>query len=548
MVQPRKQRPVRRSRFVFTPLPTPAHHHETSCECEPTVAYIRVSSTQDKEVIVSPEIQLAAIALDAAHNNRRIVDVIFDINLSGSSLEGRSLHRVVDEIKNGAYHIVSVWKWSRWGRNTLDSLQMILAVQDVSGQVVSATEAYDTKTPTGELVRDILLVIASWQGKIIGESWRDVQGIRRQAGLPHSGRNRFGYQYIGKRYVIDEHEASMLKELYERYVAKVSLPDLTIDLNARGFWTSTGGSWTMEALGKMLDTGFGAGYIRERSNPKVQKKRGNHIGNYDIWRVGAHEPIISEELWQRYRARREERAATPVRLREPTHALSGLMFCGICGRRLSTKYMGNYKTHGWVCMKRIAYHPELAVSISNSIALGVVRDWVRTIVADDTHESRTAEVTEQAQAIEAGQPQIKSDIDECLARLARVAGKMRRLKDAFIEEGTDGSDFQRRKGLLLAEERAVRADLVRARMAETKTQGREQVIAAFVALDSEWDRYSPATLHAVLAEVVGMVRVFPRVTRRRADSASRVEVAPVWEMGIWGDSWLSERRSWQSSQ
>lgn len=507
-----------------------------------------MSSTRGKDKIVSPDIQLAAIDLDARLNGRRIVDLRFDVNKSGKSLEGRALLSIVADIRAGKYSVISVWKWSRWGRNTLDSLQMILKVDEVGGQVVSATEAYDTKTPTGELVRDLLLVIATWQGKIIGESWRDVQSLRREAGLPHSGHTRFGYQYIDGRYVIDQHEAPVLKETYERYVAKWSLNKLVVDLNARGFWTSAGGNWTIEGLGRMLDTGFAAGLIRERSKPAMQKKRGNHIGNYDIWRTGAHEPIISEELWQAYRAKREERAAMPPRLREPTHALSGLMFCGICGRRICTKYMGVTSIHSWVCPHRSAYHPELSISITNRIALGVVRDWVRTIVAEDTNESRSAEVTAKAEAIEAEQSQTKTDVDECLARLARVAAKMRRLKDAFIEEGEDDADFRRRKQVLLAEERAVRADLVRARLTATEDQGRQASIAAFVALDKEWDSYPKATLHALLAEVVGMVRVFPRTSPRRVDSASRVEVVPAWEMATWGDAWLSERRFWQSSQ
>jgi len=532
--------------FIFTPLALPLHHHEGSCGCVPTVGYIRVSRATGKSKIVSPEIQLSAIEMDARLNGRRIVDLRFDINKSGKSLDGRALHGIVKDIKDGLYHIVSVWKWSRWGRDTLDSLQMILAVDAVGGQVVSATEAHETKTPSGELVRDLMLVIATYQGKLIGEGWRDVHALRRSAGLPHNGRNRFGYQYIDAHYVIDDYEGPILKDTYERYIAGATIYRLTREFNERGLWTSFGGRWTDQSLSKMLDTGFGAGYIRERSDPS--HKPANSIGNYDLWRKGEHDPIIDEETWLAYRARREARAATPVRLRNPTHILSGLMFCALCGRRISTKYLGVKAAHNWVCKHRAAYHPDLAVSVSNIIALGAMRDWVRKILAEDTHESRAAEVTAEARAIAAGAPKAKTDVDESEAELAKVVGRLRRLKIAYVDEGGDDLEFKRRKAELLADERTARADLARARAATTKTQGRSALIPAFTMLNNEWDQYPKATLQAMLAEIVGMVRVFPRASTRTSESALRVEVVPAWEMSVWGDAWLSERRRWQSSE
>lgn len=50
-----------------------------------------------------------------------------------------------------------------------------------------------------------------------------------------------------------------------------------------------------------MDTGFATGLIRERSEPPSPGTNKRTIAEFDIWREGAHNPIISRELWHAYR-------------------------------------------------------------------------------------------------------------------------------------------------------------------------------------------------------------------------------------------------------
>lgn len=496
-------------------------------------------------------VQFEEIVQDAIRNNRRIIKVYFDLR-TGKSLEGRKLDTVVEEIKAGLYRLVSVYKWNRWGRNTLESLQMCAAVDGAGGQVVSATEAFDTRTPTGEFIRDMLLAQAAWQSRIIGENWRGAQRLRRNAGLPHTGRERFGYVYSSRHYTTDPGEAALVKSAYQRYVNGISLKQIVREWNAMGIVTTMGGQWTPQALGKMLDTGFAAGYIRERSKPG--QKPANRIINYDIWQPGTHDAIINEDVWQQYRAKREAQAQLPVRLRSAAHPLSGLIFCGDCGRRMNTKYMGVKKRHNWVCSHRASYHPEISIGISNEIAMEVVRKWVheRASTDDALADERPASVTEKARRQEAGELSIKSNADECLARLARVKTKRDRLRKLYLDGDDKDLTEAKYKKILTefeAEEREFRTELSRARAAE-KAANPADLLAEFVSLDQSWNKLLlvPVTFHRLLQAVIGMVRVFPRESARLSESANRVDVVSSWEMEDWGDAWLAERRRWQISR
>lgn len=542
------QRPRRspRAALVVPELKLPAHHHDGPCGCEPSVAYIRVSSAAGRERIVSPEIQLKEIARYARDNGLRIIAIKFDLK-SGKSTKGRKIEEIVAEIKAGQYRHVSLWKWSRWGRNTKESLEMIAAVKAVGGRVESAETAFNGHSPTDKMLRNFMLVQAEWQADIIGDTWRSTHKLRREAGLPHSGKDRFGYLYRDRRYWIIPAEAAVLLDAYDRYVKGVSLKQLTREWNAQGLFTMMGGQWTPQTLGKMLDTGFAAGYIRERSAPT--DKPSNRITGYDVWRKGTHEAIISEDLWQAYRGKREAQAALPPRLRAAVHALSGLVFCGLCGRRMNTKYFGVPRVHNWVCHFRTPYHTEQNVCVSNKIAMDRVRGWIREFVVEaDTQKSERADkVTADARETV---PSVKSDADVCMERLAAIARRKKRLLAMSLASEEDDEtmemEFREAKSELDREEREIRIELARAK-AQVSTNP-EVFYPAFSALDAHWDDLLPSDHRDALTKVIGMVQVFPRESRRLADSPLRVKVVAAWEMAEWGDAWLAERRRWHESR
>lgn len=221
---------------------------------------------------------------------------------------------------------------------------------------------------------------------------------------------------------------------------------------------------------------------------------------------------------------------------------------------MNTKYMGVKKRHNWVCSHRASYHPEISIGISNEIAMEVVRKWVheRASTDDALADERPASVTEKARRQEAGELSIKSNADECLARLARVKTKRDRLRKLYLDGDDKDLTEAKYKKILTefeAEEREFRTELSRARAAE-KAANPADLLAEFVSLDQSWNKLLlvPVTFHRLLQAVIGMVRVFPRESARLSESANRVDVVSSWEMEDWGDAWLAERRRWQISR
>lgn len=545
----------------------PNHHHAGLCGCEPTIGYIRVSKVGDREHLISPDIQLDHIKADAKRKGKRIVKLVFDIDKSGRTFRRRSVDKVIADIKKGLAKSVTVWKWSRWGRNLAYSLAYLGRVEEAGGRVDSATEDVAHDTATGRFNRDMVMRVDQLQSELIGEGWQSVHSHRREEGLPHSGRKHFGYDYISRsqikdtpagevphpseepcipcrdvkpHFVVNRREAPFLEGLYEAYTEGASIFNLTVRLNAEGFRTATGGEWTPQAVGPMMDTGFAAGLLRGRSS-EMRARYGersipNILSTYDVWTEGAQAAIIGSQVWDDYKKRRLSQAELPPRSRAVVHALSTLLYCVECSRRLSTRYSGEPRTHQWACTWSGTLHPGKSVSISNDKALAIVKTWVLNNAKPPT---TPIDVVAKVLLVkrEPTTSRTTSDIEREIERLNTKLGRL-------LELYTDGMSLERYR----AREAELEGEIAELRAESAALESDSPPVSkvdyeVFGSLAGRWDTLTPQQLNAALAKILGYVIVSPAAGRGRwADASDRVDVVGQWEVGSKRE-WFAARRS-----
>lgn len=532
--------PIVKAKKVVWDAPIPPHHHTGPCECKNAIAYIRVSKVGDREeTLISPDLQLESIRQYCVQRNLRIVKIVSDIDKSGRTFLSRSVHNVIKDIEAKVAQVVVVWKWSRWGRNIEHSRGYLAMTERAGGEVLSATEDFDQSSASGRFGRDMIMRLDEYLSDLIGEGWRAVQEMRRKNGLPHSGRRRFGYDYVDKRYVPNDIEGPVLKKVYENYVAGQSLRSLTRELNDLGMTTALGGRWTPEGLGLMLDTGFAAGLLRERSpeRRKADKRSRNNLKAFDVWLPGDQKALITTELFEKYKARRAESASLPPRARQGVHALSTLVFCGYCSRRMSTRY--HRTNHFWRCVAASAFHPETAsVQINNSLVLAEVRTWVERRATENPPE---VPVNEMAQA---AWEQVRATSRDARQIDAEIEGKVKKL-GKLVDMRLDG---EMRKDVYDAKRAELESEI------EALTKERATLVVhegpeapgyeVFKTLGEVWDDTPPDRLNAALRSVIGMV-IVQKATGpdgQRVPVPDRLEIVGRWEMARKVE-WLDTLRS-----
>lgn len=480
------------------------------------VGYIRVSKVGSRgDDLISPELQKHSIQALADRDGLTVVYWIYDIDESGRSFTKRHVGDVCQGVRDKTWRYAILWKWSRWGRDLRESLIYLSYVEDEAGGLVrAATEDFDPTTSIGRFSRSQMLLIAQLQSDMISDGWKETHERRRRNGLPHTGRYRWGYQYDKRAgYTIDRELEPVVRGAYERYVAGKSHRSLAVELNERGLRSAMGAIWTGIKVARVMDTGFPAGLIRE----KQDTSRGRSIRSYEVWRKGSHEPIISEDVWEKYKERRAEQAALPPRSRTPTYALTGMMSCGVegCGASMSAERESKSNRLNWTCSLAKQSKVHTSNRISNLRVMAEIKAWLaREAQGGD-------DVTGRARRMEAA-ARARSEADTLAKEAARLTRKRKRLVDLHTDGEIELEDYREKKAEVDAAIDTAQTGY-KAALARERATG-QQTVRAFGALLDEWDRFTPDDHRAALSHVLRHIVIMPGPY-----SPGKVALMPAWE-------------------
>lgn len=480
---------------------------------------LRVSKGRDE--MRSPELQWDDIAGLCKKKGLVLYRVFLDMHKTGREFEKRAVKQIAAEVKANLYKNVVLWKWSRWGRNVRWSTVYLAIVEDAGGQVFSADADIDPKTAIGKFTRTQLLAIAELESDLKSEDWKATHANRRGRGLPHTSSPRFGYRYDPENgYVVVEDQAEELRSLYEKFVKGVPMRELTRDLNHRGITTVTDREWTPTALGRMLDTGFAAGLIRERSEPPSANSKNNKstIRNFDIWRDGGHVAIISKGLWEDYKAKRLHNATLPSRTVARYHALTGLLLCSECGSVLVTQF--SEQRHVYLCGARMRAqargHTNLhtPVTVSHKRVMAAIEAWL-----EEQHEGGEDVGLRVARE---SKPAVKpvSNLENLKARVDGLKAERLELARMKVKKQVEDEEYDALKAEVDAKIVKAEADLAGARAQTTVKVAPAR--AVWESLATHWVDATDVERREALDTVVSAVVVRP-------ESASvKALIVPSW--------------------
>jgi DNA invertase Pin-like site-specific DNA recombinase len=120
---------------------------------------------------------------------------------------------------------------------------------------------------------------------------RDSMDERADAGIPHTGRRRYGYTANGLEIIEDE--AAIVREVFHRFLDGESPRAIARDLHDRGIRTALGKSWGADTIRALIDSRHVAG---------IRMFRGEEHG------MGNWPAIIDRGQWDEAQEKRKYRA------------------------------------------------------------------------------------------------------------------------------------------------------------------------------------------------------------------------------------------------
>ena len=321
--------------------------------------YARVSSTRQREeqTIVS---QRAALREFAAAEGLEIPEdwVFEDDGYSGATLMRPALERLRDLAAQIDMPIVLCHSPDRLARKYAYQVLLLEEFGRV-GTEVRFLKGGKGDSAEAELLLQFQGMIAEYEKAQIAERTRRGRLHRaRQGSASVLSCAPYGYRYVAKRdgvearFEVVEHEASVVREIFRRYVKEsIALGQLARELSALGIPTATGKQcWSASALGYIVRNpvycgraAYGKkGAVTEpaRSNRRTRLRgRRSSRAAYrrrprEQWIEIPVPAIVSAELFEQAARRSKENERFARRRTLTPSLLQGLVVCEGCGYRM----------------------------------------------------------------------------------------------------------------------------------------------------------------------------------------------------------------------
>ena len=295
--------------------------------------------------------------------NWDFVEVYADQGKSGlSAAKSPNFMRMIEDCRKGLIDIILVRSISRFGRNCYEVQHYMHILRELNVEIKFSKENLSSKDPSTDLIFNFMAAIAEEESRSISENikWSLLKKARQ--GIRHVGNNHMlGFDEIDGKLTPNK-DAWIPELIFKEYAEGKKLNEIGKSLDAKGAqrMRKKDAGFTADVLLKILNNEcyMGDRIIQKNPPQDLKTKRPDPNAEYEQFYVkGDHEPIVSEELWERCQKRMKqdsENRKNGIYRTNTAHYMYGKLFCGECGEvliRRSIYYHGEYQPV-WKCRDR----------------------------------------------------------------------------------------------------------------------------------------------------------------------------------------------------
>ena len=321
-----------------------------------------------------------------------VAEVLEEV-VSGESLYARpQMMRLLELINTGIYAGVVCMDIERLSRgSSLESGHIMQVLQVNNCKIITPGKTYDLQNDSDEQFTDMKFMFSRYELKTINS--RLVRGRNHSAseGKFMGSMAPYGYRIVklpgekGNSLTIEPEEAQVVRMIFDIYgqqgmgynAIAYRLNDLHIPARKN--------QWSQTSIVNILNNEVYLGKIRWRYEPTkcvikdglLAKKR---ILNedYEIY-DGRHDPIITQEQWDRVKAVQKNRGHPPTHTTKALqNPFAGILYCGKCGARMKRNIPSkNQGTAPWFrCPNRSCDCRIVKCHIVENAIRDAMEDWL----------------------------------------------------------------------------------------------------------------------------------------------------------------------------
>ena len=202
------------------------------------IGYCWVSTEEQGESKAGIEAQATVITAEALGRGWELLEIRTDV-ASGKSLRKRNeLGRAMRDLAAGRADVLVVAKLDRLSRSVMDFAAIMETAKDEGWSIRVLDLDVDMTTSMGELVANIMISLAQWERRVIGERTKAALVAVKARGTP-----------LGRRSTLEPDTFRLIRVLRESGKSYQGIADA---LTREGVDTSQGGRWHPATVRKLL--------------------------------------------------------------------------------------------------------------------------------------------------------------------------------------------------------------------------------------------------------------------------------------------------------
>ena len=473
-------------------------------------AYARYSSDNQRDESI--DAQLRAIREYCEKNNIQLVKIYTDEARSATTDDRPGFLQMIQDSALGLFDVVIVHKLDRFSRDRYDSAFYKRQLKKYGIKLISVLEQLDD-SPESIILESVLEGMAEYYSRNLG---REVMKGMRETALQckHTGgRPPLGYDVANdKTYTINEHEARIVRTIFEMYATGKGYSEIINKLNQEGHKTQTGRPFGKNSIHDILKNEKYRGvYIFNRTERKINGKRNHHKSKSEdeIIRIEGGIPrIISDEIWEVVQKRMEKNKKGANSAKE-IYLLSGLIYCGKCGGAMTgtRKFAGRNKSLyvSYECSTRKRTKTCDMKAINKNYVENIVIDHLeKNVFSPEAIEMLVVKISEYAASQSA---EINHDIKAFTDQLAGVQTEINNIVNA-IAAGMFHPSMKAKMDELEAKKANIAIKLEEAKLQAQMHTPTEEIIRKYLLKDADIRNKSPEEQKRIIQTYVKKVIVY----------------------------------------
>jgi len=259
-----------------------------------------------------------------SQNKWQVFKVYSDPGFTGANTNRPGLMELIEDVKQGKIDIILSYKIDRLTRSPKDFYQLVEIFNEYQTDFISITERFDTSTPAGRLLRNIMLTFAQFERELASERTKDKALERARKGMCGGGWAPFGYSRENKKLVVNKKEAEIVRLIFEIYIETGSIVKVYDLLKEKNIKNRNGKRFRKPSIAYILRNVVYSGKIKH---------------NEQIYQ-GIHQSIISEEFFELAQKTHKKRIKK-YRIYK-NYLFGGLVNCKNCGSKMTPCFVNKW--------------------------------------------------------------------------------------------------------------------------------------------------------------------------------------------------------------